>query len=87
MLLLRVPLPALFAYNAGDLQLQLPLLAASYHPSLKELCQHLKAHNTDGVLPLLPGGALALGGRLQKECAAAGELDLFLFMFVVLTFC
>jgi hypothetical protein len=68
----QLPRTAVAALGPADLLAQLPALATARYADSTALAQHLAATGVTAALSTLPGGALALLGKLSEACAAAG---------------
>jgi hypothetical protein len=68
----QLPRTALAALGPADLLAQLPALAAAQYADAAALAKHLAATGATAALSALPGGALALSGKLNEACEAAG---------------
>jgi cell pole-organizing protein PopZ len=68
----QLPRTALAALAPADLLAQLPALATAKYADSAALAKHLAAAGTTAALSVLPGGALALSGKLTEACNAAG---------------
>jgi hypothetical protein len=68
----QLPRTALAALGPADLLAQLPALATARYADSAALAKHLAATGATAALSALPGGALALSGKLSEACEAAG---------------
>jgi hypothetical protein len=68
----QLPRTALAALGPADLLAQLPALATARYADSAAFAKHLAATGATAALSTLPGGALALSGKLSEACTAAG---------------